>query len=90
MMSGIRDTQCGFECFRREVVTDIFPKQKLHHFSFDVEILHIARKQGFSIKEVPVAWFNESDSRVHAFTDSAQVFFDLLKIKYLQIRGEYE
>jgi dolichyl-phosphate beta-glucosyltransferase len=90
MMRGIKDTQCGFKCFKREVVKDIFPKQKLRHFSFDVEILHIARKQGFSIKEVPVAWFNESNSRVNAFTDSAQMLFDLLKIKYFEIRGEYE
>ena len=67
----------------------IFPQQQLTGFGFDVEILYIARKAGYTIKEVPVAWINSPKSRVHVITDSARMFSDLWRIRLNDFRGRY-
>jgi len=79
-----QDTQCGFKCFSVKVAHHIFPKQKIFHFGFDVEILYLARKYGYRIKEVPVRWINSPSSKVRLFRDS---FWMLRGI--WQIRGYY-
>src|SRR4030042_6397841 len=61
---GIEDTQCGFKCLKKQVVEDVFPKCKINRFAFDPEILLIAQKMGYKIKEVPVYWKNDPDSKV--------------------------
>ncbi len=86
---GIKDTQCGFKCFKRDVAMRIFPQQQLTGFGFDVEILYIARKAGYTIQEVPVAWINSPKSRVHVITDSALMFSDLWRIRLNDFRGRY-
>jgi len=67
----------------------IFPQQQLTGFGFDVEILYIARKAGYTIQEVPVAWINSPKSRVHVITDSARMFSDLWLIRLNDFRGRY-
>jgi dolichyl-phosphate beta-glucosyltransferase len=86
---GIKDTQCGFKCFKREVAHKLFSKQLLEGFSFDVEILYLARKEGYSIKEVPVRWYNSPQTRVNALRDSARMFGELLKIRINDGKGKY-
>ncbi|WP_124326769.1 flippase-like domain-containing protein [Desulfonema ishimotonii] len=83
VISGIADTQCGFKMFRRSVIRDIFSRQKLNGFAFDVEILYLARKLGFSVKEIPVNWVNQEGSKVNLVADSVKMFFDILKIHWL-------
>ncbi len=61
---GIRDTQRGFKCFTKEAAEIIFPKQTIMRWAFDVEVLAIARKFGLKIKEVPVVWENDPESKV--------------------------
>lgn len=51
----LHDTQCGFKCFTKKAAEVVFSRQTLDGFGFDVEILHIARRNGLSVKEVPVA-----------------------------------
>jgi dolichyl-phosphate beta-glucosyltransferase len=80
-LSGIKDTQCGFKLFTREAAQAIFPKQRLSGFAFDVEILLLARKAGYRIKEVPVRWINSPSSKVSAFRDSLRMFIDLVKLR---------
>jgi dolichyl-phosphate beta-glucosyltransferase len=82
VLGGIRDTQCGFKLFTADAARRIFPQQKLPGFSFDVEILAIARKEGFKIAEVPVRWINEPNTRVSALSDSARMFLDVIKIRF--------
>ena len=77
------DTQCGFKLFRRDAARTIFKEQRLNGFAFDVEILYLARKNGFKIKEVPIKWINSPDSKVSPVSSSIGMFFDLLKIKKL-------
>ena len=86
---GLWDTQCGFKAFKREAVQSIFPLQTIHRFGFDVELLFIARKQGFKILEIPVEWFDSPYSKVHIVRDSAQMFLDLLIIRWNDLKGRY-
>jgi dolichyl-phosphate beta-glucosyltransferase len=89
-VSGIKDTQCGFKMFNKKARNIIFPKQTFERFSFDVEILHIARKHSLSIKEIPVTWVNDPDSRVSPIKDSFKMFIDLLKVRLNSIKGLYK
>jgi glycosyltransferase involved in cell wall biosynthesis len=84
----IADTQCGFKLFQGAAALRIFPLQQLERFGFDVEILFIAKKQGFRISEVPVRWNHVDGSKVgmltglHAFSELAAVRWNNLKGKY--------
>lgn len=81
-LPGIRDTQCGFKLFTRRAAEQIFPRQQMPGFSFDVEILLLARRAGYRIAEVPVRWIDNPDSRVSPVKDSLRVFRDVLKIRW--------
>ena len=83
VVSGIADTQCGFKLFRQEVVRRLFVHQKIDGFAFDVEILYLARKMDLSVAEVAVNWVNQEGSKVNLFIDSAKMFLDLLRIKWV-------
>jgi len=89
VMRGIRDTQCGFKAFRRDAARDVFSRQTLEGFAFDVEVLFIARKLGYHIVEVPVRWLDSHDSRVHPIRDPLRMFADLLRIRLRALRGAY-
>ncbi len=88
-LSGVRDTQCGFKCFRRSAARDIFARQRIARFSFDVELLWIARKLGYRVAEVPVIWINDPSSRVHPLRDSLRMVVDLMRLRYNDLRGVY-
>ena len=78
---GIRDTQSGFKCFRREVAHDLFAVSVLKSIIFDVEVLFLARKRGFSVIEVPVRWTNAGGSRMQAsLRHAVRVLWDLSRI----------
>jgi len=86
---GLWDTQCGFKAFTRKAARSIFPLQTIERFGFDVELLYIARKQGFKIKEIPVHWYDSPDSRVHVLRDSTRMFLDLWRIRRNDWNGRY-
>lgn len=88
-LPDLQDTQCGFKCFRAEVAETVFPYQTLDGMSFDAEILFIARRFGYTIQEVPIDWYYNSDSRVRLFQDSLHMAFDLLTIRFNARRGLY-
>jgi dolichyl-phosphate beta-glucosyltransferase len=80
---GIRDTQCGFKGFSGDAATLLFSKLRVQGFSFDVEILYLARRYGYRIREIAVEWYNDERSTVGALTDSAKMFWELLRIRKL-------
>lgn len=82
ILKGIKDTQCGFKLFKRNVANDIFKKQRIKGFCFDVEILHLAKNAGYKIREVPITWNNSEDSKVNVITDPVKMLIDLLKIRF--------
>ncbi len=61
---GIWDTQCGFKCFSRKAVQDIFPKLTINRWALDIEILALAKKLNYKIAVIPVYWKNSPDSKV--------------------------
>lgn len=99
-LHGITDTQCGFKAFREKVVRDIFGRLKLYGGShvvvgsmvtagFDIEVLYLAKKLGYKIKEVPVEWHYVETRRVNPIKDSWQGFLDILKIRMNAWKGIY-
>ncbi len=89
LIGGIKDTQCGFKLFKGDVARRVFGKTRIHGFSFDVEVLFIAKKMGYKIKEIPIRWLNSPDSKVRVFKDSAKMLLELLKIKAYGLTGRY-
>lgn len=85
----IRDSQCGFKCFRREAARDLFQAQKLKGFSFDAEILYLAQKKGYRIAEVPVTWRNSPHSRVRILEDSLRMLWDVIRIPWIHRFGRH-
>ncbi len=81
VMRGIKDTQCGFKCFKKEVALNLFRQQKIDGFAFDTEILFLARKHNYKIREVPIRWINSPITRVHPIYSSFQMLKDLMRIK---------
>ena len=88
-LPGLHDTQCGFKCFRRAVAEDIFRCQTLSGWSFDVEVLFVARRRGYRILELPVPWYFDPESKVHVFRDSAHMAMDIFIIRLNQLRDLY-
>lgn len=89
LVPGIADTQCGFKLFTRSTAQYLFSKQKADGFSFDVEILFLARKAGFKITEVPINWTNIPGSKVNVARDSVKMFFDVIGIRARSLVGGY-
>jgi len=78
-----QDTQCGFKAFKKDVAKELFSRQKFTGFSFDVEILYMAVKMNYKIKEVAVNWKHCDSSKVSIIKDSIKMFSDITKIKKL-------
>jgi len=85
---GIEDTQCGFKGFTGKAAEEIFPKSKIGHFAFDPEILVLAQKFGYKIKEIPTIWKNDLDSKVK-LGSIIKMALDLIKIKWNLITKKY-
>lgn len=89
LLPGIRDTQCGFKLFPRRAAEQIFPKLRLTRFSFDLEVLALAKEFGYRIREVPVEWEDDPHSAVHPVKDGLALLQDVIRIKISLIKGEY-
>ena len=90
LLPGLQDTQCGYKCFRGAVVEQLFSRQRLGGWSFDVEILFIARRRGMRMVEVPISWRYTTGSKVSVIRSALGVIRDLLTIRLNGWRGVYE
>jgi glycosyltransferase involved in cell wall biosynthesis len=88
-LPGLQDTQCGFKCFRAKVAENLFSRQTILGWSFDVEILYIARLRGYSVVELPIPWYFSEQSHVRPIHDAFQLLLDLLRIRSNSLRGLY-
>lgn len=86
----LTDTQCGFKGFTRESARKIFSNSQIDGFAFDVEILYLALKYGYRIKEVPVRWQNSPQSKVNIFRHTFPMLEELLQVKLNDLRNRYE
>jgi glycosyltransferase involved in cell wall biosynthesis len=81
-LPGVRDTQCGFKFFPQHVAHDLFGRQVIDGYMFDVEILYLARRSGYRIVEVPVRWRDDGDSRLQLFSGNLRNLLDVLRIRF--------
>ena len=84
-----KDTQCGFKAFTRRSAQTIFPLQKIERWGFDPELLYLAAKFGFVVREVPVAWSHREGTRIHPLRDGIRMFGELLRIRWYALKGNY-
>jgi glycosyltransferase involved in cell wall biosynthesis len=77
----VPDTQCGFKGFTREAAHDLFARQSIGSIVFDAEIIHLARRRGYTMKVVPVQWSDKRGSRMRVRPLLAvRVLWDLIRI----------
>jgi dolichyl-phosphate beta-glucosyltransferase len=86
---GIADTQCGFKAFRGDVARNLFGRQRIDGWAFDVEILFLAGREGRVIREVPITWRYDPSSRVRAVRDTISMMRELFSIRWNAMRGLY-
>jgi glycosyltransferase involved in cell wall biosynthesis len=87
--TGVRDTQCGFKLFRREVARQLAAAQTIRGFSFDLELLYLAKRRGLSLVEHPVSWFDAPGSTVDPARESIRFLRDIVRIRWRTIRGAH-
>ena len=98
---GIKDTQCGFKAFKKEVLTDVIPRLQVYNLErgaqgstvtagFDVEFLYVAKLLGYKIAEVPVEWHYQETRHISPFKDSWEGLIGLLKIRLNSMKGLYK
>ena len=85
-----KDTQCGFKAFRREVAQVIFRLQTIERWGFDPEILFIARKLRYAIREVPVTWGHDERSRLSYLKDGLKMLEEMALIRRNSLAGRYD
>ncbi|HUI87510.1 MAG TPA: dolichyl-phosphate beta-glucosyltransferase [Anaerolineales bacterium] len=90
ILPGLQDTQCGFKCFRAEAAQDLFKRQTLMGWSFDIELLFIARQHGYRIIEIPIDWYYRPESKVNALRDAVRMIQDIFQIHRNARRGLYD
>ena len=90
VLPALQDTQCGFKMFRADVAADLFPRQTLMGWSFDVELLYIASRRGYPILEIPIPWYFNPESKISVFRDSWRMFTDLIAIRRNGRQGLYD
>jgi dolichyl-phosphate beta-glucosyltransferase len=86
---GVEDTQCGFKMFSRRAAEDLFEVQQMVGIGFDIELIFIAKKRGYRIKEVPITWYYNADSRMHLVYDSLNILLEIYAIRRNWLRGVY-
>jgi glycosyltransferase involved in cell wall biosynthesis len=89
-LPGFHDTQCGFKCFRAEVAEDLFNYQTLTRWSFDIELLYIAKMRGYCIVELPIPWYFNPESKLNLLQDAIQMGLDIFTIRKNAKLGIYD
>ncbi|HSR19798.1 MAG TPA: dolichyl-phosphate beta-glucosyltransferase [Anaerolineales bacterium] len=90
ILPALQDTQCGFKCFRAAVAQDLFQHQTLDGWSFDIELLFLAKRRGYRVAEVPIDWYYRSESKVSALRDAVRMVRDIFLIRANAQRGLYD
>jgi dolichyl-phosphate beta-glucosyltransferase len=80
-LPDIVDTQCGFKFFQRHIARDLFRRQRIDGYMYDVEILALAQRLGYRIQQVPIRWHDDADSRLQLFRGNLRNVIDIFKIR---------
>jgi glycosyltransferase involved in cell wall biosynthesis len=84
------DTQCGFKAFRREAAYTVFQLQRIERWGFDPELLFIALKRGYTVREVPVTWGHDERSRLSYLKDGIKMLEELVYVRWNAMTGVYD
>ncbi len=90
LVPGVSDTQCGFKAFTAPAARDLFSRGRIDGWAFDLEVLALARRRGWAIAEVGVAWTDDRRSRVNPLRDMWKVIKEALTIRKNLRTGVYE
>ncbi len=90
ILPQFQDTQCGFKCFRGAIVNDLFGRQTLNGWSFDVELLFVAGRLGYRVAEIPIDWYYRPESKVSAVRDALRMIQDIFLIRNQARHGLYD
>ena len=85
----LHDTQCGFKCFRGAVAEDLFQRQTLTNWSFDIELLYIAKLRAYRVVELPIPWHFNPESKLNVVQDALRMGLDILQIRRNARQGLY-
>lgn len=89
-LPGLNDTQCGFKCFRAPIAEELYRLQTLTGWSFDIELLYIARQRGYRIAEVPIHWYFNPESKLNVVQDAVKMGLDIFTIHLNKMKGVYD
>lgn len=89
ILRGFEDTQCGFKMFNRLSAEDLFNVQRMSGIGFDIELLYVAKKRGYKIREVPITWYFDADSRMRLVQDSLGLLREIWEIRRNWREGLY-
>jgi dolichyl-phosphate beta-glucosyltransferase len=84
-LHDVIDTQCGFKFFKRQIAHDLFTRQKIDGYMFDVEILYLAQKAGYKLAQVPVRWRDDGDSRLQLLSGNLRNVLDIFRIRFTSV-----
>jgi dolichyl-phosphate beta-glucosyltransferase len=87
--TGVQDTQCGGKLYRAALARQIFAQQRVRGFSFDAEVMYIARRMGARVVEVPFALVQNHDTSLHLMKDALRMLRDLVEIRINAALGRY-
>lgn len=90
ILPGLNDTQCGFKCFRANAAQDLFQHQTLFGWSFDIELLFLAKRHQYRVTEIPIHWYYRDESKVNALRDALRMIGDIFRIHANARRGLYD
>lgn len=90
LLPTVKDTNCGFKLFSRKVIQPVFKRQLISRWGYDAEVLFIANKLGFTIKEIPVSWTHYPGSKVKLTDAVIKTLIEFLKIKLNNWRKVYD
>lgn len=86
---GVTDFTCGFKCFSRSAASVIFPRARIDRWAFDTELLYVAHLHGIPIREIPVSWWHDDDSRVRVGSAVTNAIIDLCRMAGNRLIGRY-
>jgi dolichyl-phosphate beta-glucosyltransferase len=86
---NFKDTQCGFKAFSYAAGQKLFPAQRIERWGFDPELLYLAKRFGFTVVEVPVAWAHRAGTRINPLRDGIRMLGEMLIVRWNAFTGKY-
>jgi hypothetical protein len=90
LFTKFSDAQCGFKAVTREIVDKVVPQVKDKSWFFDTELLVLAEKQGYRIKDIPVTWIEDDDSRVKIISTAWEDIKGVLRLRWLLTKNHFQ